>query len=136
MTKSPIAAVLVLVWMAVIPAPSVHAAVGWIAVANSPGHEKLDWAGAPNKSAADSVALSNCAANEHASDCRILASSPDCIAVAWDGTEPVNQAHAKSGGGRDVVVPAAIAAAVLTPTTFRRGVHSIRRSQRLGGNQP
>lgn len=58
-----------------------------------------------------SIALSNCAAMEHASDCRILASSPDCIAVAWDGAEPINQAHAKSGGGRDVVVPAAIAAA-------------------------
>jgi hypothetical protein len=110
MTKYPVTAVLVLAWI-VAAAPSVHAAVGWIAVANSPGHEKLDWAGGPSKASADSIALSNCAANEHASDCRILASSPDCIAVAWDGTEPVNKAHAKSGGGRDVVVPAAIAAA-------------------------
>jgi len=24
-------------------APTAHASVGWIAVANSPGHEKLDW---------------------------------------------------------------------------------------------
>jgi hypothetical protein len=52
MTKYPIAAVLVLAWMAVAPAPSVHAAVGWISVANSPGHEKLDWAAGPNKASA------------------------------------------------------------------------------------
>jgi hypothetical protein len=84
---------------------------GWEAVANSPAHEQLDWSWGIDQLDAESRALSRCAVLERASDCRLLASGPDCVAVAWDGDEPINHAHGVSGGGRDVVIPAAIAAA-------------------------
>jgi len=40
-----------------------------------------------------------------------VASGPDCVAIAGDGDQPINHAHGASGGGRDVVIQAAMAAA-------------------------
>jgi hypothetical protein len=84
---------------------------GWEAVASSPSHEQIDFAWGIDQSAAESRAMSQCAVLERATDCLLLASGPDCVAVAWDGDEPINHAHAASGGGREVVLQAATAAA-------------------------
>jgi hypothetical protein len=92
-------------------APSAHADGGWEAVASSPSHEQTDYAWGIDQAAAESLALARCAQLERASDCLLLASGPDCVAIAWDGDEPINHAHGVSGGGRDVVIPAAMAAA-------------------------
>lgn len=84
-------------------APVAHADDGWVAVANSPSHEQQDWGYGPNQAIAESNALAACAQNERASDCRVLASSPDCIATLYDAAQPINQLHAVSGGGPEVV---------------------------------
>jgi hypothetical protein len=64
-----------------------------------------------DQAAAESKALQQCAELERASDCRLLASGPDCAATAWDVDQPINHAHGMSGGGPEVVVPAAMVAA-------------------------
>lgn len=92
-------------------APAAHADGGWVAVASSPNHEQQDWAWGIDQGAAESKALAQCAVLQRASDCVLLATGPDCIATAWDGDQPINHAHGVSGGGRDVVMQAAIAAA-------------------------
>ena len=94
-------------------APTAHADGGWVAAANSPSHEQMDWAWGPdlNQAAAESLALTRCGERERASDCQLLASGPDCVAIAWDGDQPINHAHGVSGGGTDVVIPGAMAAA-------------------------
>jgi hypothetical protein len=46
-----------------------------------------------------------------ASDCLLLASGPDCVAVAWDADHPINHAHGVSAGGPEVVRQGAMAAA-------------------------
>ena len=84
---------------------------GWEAVASSPSHEQIDFAWGFDQASAEARALSQCAELQRASDCLLLASGPDCVAVAWDGDQPINHAHGVSGGGRDVVIPAAMAAA-------------------------
>ena len=83
----------------------------WIAAASSPSHEQLDWGSGPDRDSAESVALAQCTQLQRANDCRLLASSPDCVAVAWDGAQPLNRAHGTSGGGPQVVMEAAIRAA-------------------------
>lgn len=83
----------------------------WIAAASSPSHEQLDWGYGPDQAAAESAALAQCAQLQRAGDCRLLASSPDCVAVAWDAAQPLNRAHGASGGGPQAVMQAAIRAA-------------------------
>jgi hypothetical protein len=92
-------------------APPAHADGGWVAATNSPSHEQSETAWGIDQATAESNALAECAALERASDCRLLASGPDCVAIAWDGDQPINHAHGNSGGGRQVVVQAAMAAA-------------------------
>ena len=92
-------------------APPALADGGWVAAANSPSHEQMEFAWGIDQGAAESRALAQCAQAERASDCQLLASGPDCLAVGWDGDQPINHAHGVSGGGREVVVQAAVAAA-------------------------
>jgi hypothetical protein len=96
---------------AVFGAPIAHADTGWVAAASSPSHEQMDFGYGPTQGAAESRALAQCAQLQRADDCLLLASGPDCVAVAWDVDEPINHAHGVSGGGRDVVLRGAIAAA-------------------------
>lgn len=84
---------------------------GWVAVANSPNHEQQDWAYGPDQFTAESRALAQCAALQRADDCRVLAVSTDCVATAWDMSEPLNQIYAGSGGGSEAAARGAIAAA-------------------------
>jgi len=92
-------------------APLAHADDGWVAVANSPNHEQQDWGYGPDQVTAETNALARCGQLERASDCRVLASSPDCVGSAWDGDQPINQLHAVSGGGPAVVQSGAMSAA-------------------------
>lgn len=91
--------------------PTVHADGGWVAYASSPSHEQSDFAWGIDQSTAESRVLAQCALLQRASDCVILASGPDCVAIAWDDAQPINRAHGASGGGPEVVLQAAIAAA-------------------------
>jgi hypothetical protein len=88
-----------------------HAEGGWVTAASSPSHEQLDWAWGIDQAAAESKAMAQCAVLQRASDCLLLATGPDCVAIAWDGDQPINHAHGMSGGGREVVLRAAIASA-------------------------
>lgn len=92
-------------------APAAHADDGWVAAASSPSHESSEKVWGFNQADAEVRALSQCAVLERARDCVLLASGPDCVAIAWDGDQPINLAHGASGGGRDVVIQAATAAA-------------------------
>jgi hypothetical protein len=92
-------------------APTASADDGWVAVASSPSHEQADFAYGPGQATAESRALAQCAVLQRASDCLLLASGPDCVAIAWDAAEPINFAHGVSGGGPDVVLQGARAAA-------------------------
>ena len=96
---------------AMLTAPGAHADDGWVAVANSPNHEQQDWGYGPDQITAESNALVQCAAIERADDCLILAVSTDCVATAWDVSEPLNRIHAGSGGGPEAAVRGATAAA-------------------------
>lgn len=95
----------------VLTAPTAHADDGWVAVANSPNHEQQDWGYGPDQASAIANALAQCALLERADDCRILAVSTDCVATAWDVSEPLNQIYAGSGGGPEAAARGAIAAA-------------------------
>ena len=95
----------------VLCAPPAYADGGWVAAASSPSHEQMDFAWGIHQAAAESRALAQCAQLQRASDCLLLASGPDCLAIAWDADQPINHAHGVSGGGREVVVRAAMAAA-------------------------
>lgn len=55
--------------------------------------------------------MAQCALLERANDCRILAVSTNCVATAWDGSEPLNRIYAGSGGGPEDAMRGAIAAA-------------------------
>ena len=105
------AVVIAVTGMAVLAAPSANADDGWVAVANSPIHEQQDWAYGPDPDTAAANALAQCAVLERARDCRVLAVSTDCVATAWDMSEPLNQIYAGSGGGPEAAVRGAIAAA-------------------------
>lgn len=93
----------------VLLAAPAHADGGWVAAASSPSHEQMDFAWGIDQAAAESRVLAQCATLQRASDCLLLASGPDCVAIAWDGDQPINHAHGTSGGGREVVVQAAMA---------------------------
>jgi hypothetical protein len=82
-----------------------------VAVANSPNHEQQDWAYGPDQFTAESNALAQCAVLQRADDCRVLAVSTDCVATAWDVSEPLNRIYAGSGGGPEAAARGAIAAA-------------------------
>jgi hypothetical protein len=82
-----------------------------VAVANSPNHEQQDWAYGPDQFTAESNVLAQCAVLQRADDCRVLAVSTDCVATAWDMSEPLNQIYAGSGGGPEAAARGAIAAA-------------------------
>ena len=84
-------------------APPAHADGGWVAAASSPSHEQMDFAWGIDQAAAEYRALAQCAQLQRASDCLLLASGPDCVAIAWDADQPINHAHGVSGGGRGVV---------------------------------
>ena len=91
--------------------PVASADGGWVAAASSPSHESAELVWGVNQADAESRALSQCAVLERADDCVLLASGPDCVAIAWDADQPINHAHGASGGGRTVVLRAALAAA-------------------------
>lgn len=84
---------------------------GWVAAASSPSHESSEKVWGYNQADAESRALAQCAALERADDCVLLASGPDCVAIAWDDAQPINHAHGASGGGREAALQGAIAAA-------------------------
>jgi hypothetical protein len=88
-----------------------HADSGWVAVAKSPWRESLDWAGGADPYGAQMQALQNCAILQNASDCMVLASGPNCVAVAWDVAEPLNNAYAAVGDTPAAAISAAVAAA-------------------------
>ncbi|UHJ57092.1 hypothetical protein LT337_09840 [Mycolicibacterium fortuitum] len=94
-------------------APPAAAATGWIAVAKSPSREALDWGGGPGRSRLDAEmdALQQCARLQQAMDCYVVASGPDCAAVAWDVAEPLNNAHGAIGITPAAALSAAEAAA-------------------------
>ena len=92
-------------------APPAVADDGWVAVANSPNHEQQDWAYGPDQFTAESNVLAQCAVLQRADDCRVLAVSTDCVATAWDVSEPLNRIYAGSGGGPEAAARGAIAAA-------------------------
>ena len=92
-------------------APRAAADDGWVAVANSPNHEQQDWAYGPDQVTAEANVLAQCAVLQRADDCRVLAVSTDCVATAWDVSEPLNRIYAGSGGGPEAAARGAIAAA-------------------------
>lgn len=92
-------------------APAAHAAEGWVAVASSISHEQLDWAYGPTPESATARALAQCAELQRAGDCIVVASSPDCIAIAWDAGEPLNRPHGGTGSRPAVALEAATASA-------------------------
>ena len=92
-------------------APPADADDGWVAVANSPNHEQQDWAYGPDQFTAEANVLAQCAVLQRADDCRVLAVSTDCVATAWDVSEPINRIYAASGGGPEAAARGAIAAA-------------------------
>ena len=69
---------------AVFCAPVAHADTGWVVAASSPSHKQMDFGYGPTQAAAESPALAQCAQLQRADDCLLLASGPDCVAVAWD----------------------------------------------------
>ena len=91
--------------------PAAHAAETWIAVANSPNREQLEWVRGRDRTAVVVVVLEQCARLEQADDCRLLAVSTDCIATAWDVAEPLNHLYAVPGPNPEAARQAAIAAA-------------------------
>lgn len=96
---------------ALLTAPSAHADDGWVAVANSPNHEQQDFGYGPDQATAEANALAQCTVLQRAGDCRILAVSTDCVATAWDVSEPLNRIYAGSGGGPEAAARGAMAAA-------------------------
>jgi hypothetical protein len=90
-----------------------QADVGWVAVAKSPSRESLDWAAGPGRTQVDTEAqaLQNCTRLQRANDCSVLASGPNCVAVAWDGAEPLNHAYGAVGDTPAEAINAAVAAA-------------------------
>jgi hypothetical protein len=90
-----------------------NASTGWIAVAKSPLVESLDWGGGAGytRYEAEAQALRSCQQLQQASDCFLLASGPNCVAVAWDVSEPVNQAYGAIGDTPAIAISMAVAAA-------------------------
>ena len=90
------------------PAP---AAGTWAAIANSPSTQHYSAAWGPlTKNQAEQKAVRQCNADSHVTDCLVVASSADCVAVArntsgsWFGVGPTAQAaeanaQSRSAGG-------------------------------------
>ena len=83
-------------------------------MAASPSRESLDWASGPDRGVAESRALLQCAHLQQASNCLVLASGPDCVAVAWDAGEPLNRPYGAAAGSSQEAVVAAMSAAGFT----------------------
>ena len=96
--------------LAIEPAASAHATDNWIAVANSPSREALDWNNNVNRQAAETMALRLCAVLQKANNCRILTSGPNCV-VAWNADQPLNRPYAAAADTPATALNAAITAA-------------------------
>jgi hypothetical protein len=70
----------------------------------------MDWRIGGNPEAAISGVLAQCASLEQANDCQLLAVGP-CVAVAWDGDQPINHAHGAAADTRDAALAEAVAEA-------------------------
>jgi len=90
-----------------------YADSGWAAIANSPSREEADysWSVSATQAAAEAQVRQKCLVQEHATDCRVVASGPSCAAIAWDGDEPLNHAHGGVGATPEQAIAAAVAAA-------------------------
>jgi hypothetical protein len=64
-------------------------------VASPPGHEQAELVWGIDQATAESDALAQGAALERASDCELLASGPDCVAIAWDRSQPITMLTAR-----------------------------------------
>jgi hypothetical protein len=97
---------------AVLVAGTAHADPGWVAVAKSPSKESLDWVAGPGRTQqdAETQALQNCALIQR-DNCSLVASGPNCAAVAWDGAQPLNHAYGAIGDTPASALNAAVAAA-------------------------
>lgn len=107
----PAVAAVALAGAAVLTAPVARADSGWVAVANSPNREQQDWAYGPDRATAEAAALAQCILLEKADDCRVLASSPACVATAWDASEPLNRIYASAAESPEAAMGGAVAAA-------------------------
>jgi hypothetical protein len=94
-------------------APSAHADGGWLAVANSPTREAADWAGGKSATqyVSESQARQKCAVRENANDCSVVASGPNCVAIAWYVSQPMNRINGGIGDTPATALAAAVAAA-------------------------
>lgn len=84
---------------------------GWVAVASSQSHEALDWRTGASQQSTETAALQQCTMLQRTGDCRILASGPNCVAVAWDAGQPSNRPHAAAADTPAAALNAAVAAA-------------------------
>lgn len=97
--------------LTIAPRSSADSDFGWVAVANSPSREALDWQVSANPDVTEAMALRRCAVLQHANDCEIVASGPNCVAIAWDVDEPLNHPHGAAADTPLDALNAAIAAA-------------------------
>jgi len=92
----------------VLTAPHALADDGWVAVANSPNREQQDWAFGPDRATAEAAALAQCTLLQQAGDCRVLASSPACVATAWDASQPLNRIYANVADSPEAAMGGAV----------------------------
>lgn len=91
--------------------PTAHADSRWLAVASSLSREALDWNIGVSRQTAEIRALQQCAVLQEADDCRILASGPNCVAVVWDASQPLNRPFAVAADTSAAALSAAVASA-------------------------
>lgn len=91
--------------------PSAQAEYGWVAVAGSPSRESLDWDINVSQDSAEYLALRRCSVLQRADNCVIVASGPNCVAVAWDVDEPLNHPYGAAADTPADAITAAVAAA-------------------------
>lgn len=106
-----VAAAIAAAGLATGPAASARTASGWTAVAYSPSRESLDWNTNITQQAAEASALRQCAVLQNANNCRILASGPNCVAVAWDIGQPLNRPYGAAADTPAAALNAAISLA-------------------------
>jgi hypothetical protein len=111
LSRFGVCSVLVAAGLSLLSAPRAYAYDGWVSVAASPSRESLDWGFGPDKQAAESSALAQCAELQHASNCVVLASSPGCVAVAWDDSQPLNRPYAAASSSSKIATQSALSAA-------------------------
>lgn len=83
---------------------------GWVAVAISSSSESMDWGFGSDRTTAENMALVGCAQVNDLSTCKV-ASSSGCVAVAWDGAQPLNRPHAAYGSSPQAAVQTAMSLA-------------------------